>query len=401
MQLQMLTGPETAASPGSGHVEISGLTADSREVQPGWLFAALPGAKADGARFVSDAIAKGAAAILVKAGSNVAGAGQRARAGIGRAASRAGPDGGALLRRAARQDRRRHRHQRQDLGGRLHAPDLRRARPQGRLARHHRPGQAGRQRVRLAHHARSDCPASHAVGAGGGGRHASRLRGVLARPRPASPRWRAHRRPRPSPTSAATISTTTRTWSPTSPPSCACSRSCCLPDGTAVVNADVAEAERVMAAARSRGAAIMSVGHGRRDVAAGGAGRRRLRAAHAHPSWRQEPTTCGCRCSVPIRRPTRCSPRASPSQRARRPIACSPRSRRCRASRGASRSPARRAAAWSSSTMRTSPMPWPRPSMRCVRLRRAGWCACSAAAATATRASVPSWARSPPPRPTA
>ena len=72
MQLQMLTGPETAASPGWGHVEISGLTADSREVQPGWLFAALPGAKADGARFVSDAIAKGAAAVLVKAGADVA-----------------------------------------------------------------------------------------------------------------------------------------------------------------------------------------------------------------------------------------------------------------------------------------------------------------------------------------
>jgi UDP-N-acetylmuramoyl-L-alanyl-D-glutamate--2,6-diaminopimelate ligase len=74
MQLQMLTGPETAASPGWGHVEISGLTADSREVRPGWLFAALPGAKADGARFVPDAIAKGAAAILVKSGAEVSGA---------------------------------------------------------------------------------------------------------------------------------------------------------------------------------------------------------------------------------------------------------------------------------------------------------------------------------------
>jgi UDP-N-acetylmuramoyl-L-alanyl-D-glutamate--2,6-diaminopimelate ligase len=71
MQLQMLTGPETAASPGSGHVEISGLTADSREVQPGWLFAALPGAKADGARFVPDAIAKGAVAILFERGTNL------------------------------------------------------------------------------------------------------------------------------------------------------------------------------------------------------------------------------------------------------------------------------------------------------------------------------------------
>jgi UDP-N-acetylmuramoyl-L-alanyl-D-glutamate--2,6-diaminopimelate ligase len=71
MQLQMLTGPETAASPGWGHVEISGLTADSREVRPGWLFAALPGAKANGARFVSDAIAKGAVAVLVGRGTGV------------------------------------------------------------------------------------------------------------------------------------------------------------------------------------------------------------------------------------------------------------------------------------------------------------------------------------------
>ena len=44
--------------------EISGLTADSRAVKPGYLFAALPGVKADGAAFVADAIAKGASAVL-------------------------------------------------------------------------------------------------------------------------------------------------------------------------------------------------------------------------------------------------------------------------------------------------------------------------------------------------
>jgi UDP-N-acetylmuramoyl-L-alanyl-D-glutamate--2,6-diaminopimelate ligase len=44
--------------------EIVGLTADSRAVKPGYLFAALPGAKADGAAFVADAIAKGAVAVL-------------------------------------------------------------------------------------------------------------------------------------------------------------------------------------------------------------------------------------------------------------------------------------------------------------------------------------------------
>ena len=45
--------------------DIAGLTADSRAVRPGWLFAALPGTQLDGARFVPVAIAAGAAAVLV------------------------------------------------------------------------------------------------------------------------------------------------------------------------------------------------------------------------------------------------------------------------------------------------------------------------------------------------
>jgi UDP-N-acetylmuramoyl-L-alanyl-D-glutamate--2,6-diaminopimelate ligase len=47
-----------------GEVEISGLSADSRALAPGMLFAALAGSKADGRRFVADAIANGAAAVL-------------------------------------------------------------------------------------------------------------------------------------------------------------------------------------------------------------------------------------------------------------------------------------------------------------------------------------------------
>ncbi|MGI8839969.1 MAG: UDP-N-acetylmuramoyl-L-alanyl-D-glutamate--2,6-diaminopimelate ligase [Caulobacteraceae bacterium] len=46
---------------------ILGVTADSRRVEPGWLFAALPGAKADGKCFAPQALAKGAAAILAGA----------------------------------------------------------------------------------------------------------------------------------------------------------------------------------------------------------------------------------------------------------------------------------------------------------------------------------------------
>jgi len=41
---------------------------DSREVQPGGLFFALRGAETDGHRFIADAVAKGAAGIVVGAG---------------------------------------------------------------------------------------------------------------------------------------------------------------------------------------------------------------------------------------------------------------------------------------------------------------------------------------------
>ena len=44
---------------------IAGVTADSRQVKPGFLFAALPGAKVDGRSFIPAAVAAGAAAVLV------------------------------------------------------------------------------------------------------------------------------------------------------------------------------------------------------------------------------------------------------------------------------------------------------------------------------------------------
>lgn len=45
--------------------DILGITADSRQVEPGFLFAALSGAQVDGANFIPDAIAAGAIALLV------------------------------------------------------------------------------------------------------------------------------------------------------------------------------------------------------------------------------------------------------------------------------------------------------------------------------------------------
>jgi UDP-N-acetylmuramoyl-L-alanyl-D-glutamate--2,6-diaminopimelate ligase len=44
--------------------QVTGVTADSRKVQPGYLFAALPGAKADGAAYAAQAVAAGAVAVL-------------------------------------------------------------------------------------------------------------------------------------------------------------------------------------------------------------------------------------------------------------------------------------------------------------------------------------------------
>jgi UDP-N-acetylmuramoyl-L-alanyl-D-glutamate--2,6-diaminopimelate ligase len=48
----------------SNDPQIEGVTADSRKVRPGWLFAALPGAKVDGRSFAPKAVEQGAAAVL-------------------------------------------------------------------------------------------------------------------------------------------------------------------------------------------------------------------------------------------------------------------------------------------------------------------------------------------------
>lgn len=52
--------------------DITGLTADSRAVTPGFLFAALPGTKVDGRNYIDTAIANGAAAILAPTGTEIA-----------------------------------------------------------------------------------------------------------------------------------------------------------------------------------------------------------------------------------------------------------------------------------------------------------------------------------------
>jgi len=61
----------SALAPPQGEARIGGLTADSRGVTPGMLFAALPGTRVNGNDFIAAAIANGAAAVLVEDGSAV------------------------------------------------------------------------------------------------------------------------------------------------------------------------------------------------------------------------------------------------------------------------------------------------------------------------------------------
>ncbi|AHB49631.1 UDP-N-acetylmuramoylalanyl-D-glutamate--2,6-diaminopimelate ligase [Hyphomicrobium nitrativorans NL23] len=56
---------------GAFSIAVTSLTADSRRVEPGALFAALSGAKADGTAFIADAVEKGAVAILTSETADV------------------------------------------------------------------------------------------------------------------------------------------------------------------------------------------------------------------------------------------------------------------------------------------------------------------------------------------
>jgi UDP-N-acetylmuramoyl-L-alanyl-D-glutamate--2,6-diaminopimelate ligase len=54
---------------GDVHVRVTGVKHDSRDVQPGDLFVARSGARADGAAFAADAVANGASAVLARRGA--------------------------------------------------------------------------------------------------------------------------------------------------------------------------------------------------------------------------------------------------------------------------------------------------------------------------------------------
>lgn len=62
---ELVTNMRDVELAGTGDPGISGLASDSREVGPGFLFAALRGCKGDGAAYIQDAVARGAAALLL------------------------------------------------------------------------------------------------------------------------------------------------------------------------------------------------------------------------------------------------------------------------------------------------------------------------------------------------
>jgi len=64
MRLGDLASNDFSLPAEAAEIEISGLTADSRAVEPGFLFAALKGVAADGSRFAPDAVKRGAAAVV-------------------------------------------------------------------------------------------------------------------------------------------------------------------------------------------------------------------------------------------------------------------------------------------------------------------------------------------------
>ncbi|MEO1039701.1 MAG: UDP-N-acetylmuramoyl-L-alanyl-D-glutamate--2,6-diaminopimelate ligase [Pseudomonadota bacterium] len=69
-RLADLLPPGLSAPAGTADLRITGLALDSRKVRPGDLFAALPGVRTDGARFIASAVEAGAVAVLAPRGAS-------------------------------------------------------------------------------------------------------------------------------------------------------------------------------------------------------------------------------------------------------------------------------------------------------------------------------------------
>ncbi len=71
MRLSELTAEICDVLAGAEAIEVRGVSADSRTVEAGDLFVAIPGTRADGGRFIADAAGRGAVAVLAAQGAVV------------------------------------------------------------------------------------------------------------------------------------------------------------------------------------------------------------------------------------------------------------------------------------------------------------------------------------------
>jgi len=63
---ELLAGLEVIESSGPLGIPVAGLAYDSRQVEAGYLFAALPGTRSDGHRYLGQALERGATAVLIR-----------------------------------------------------------------------------------------------------------------------------------------------------------------------------------------------------------------------------------------------------------------------------------------------------------------------------------------------
>ena len=260
--------------------EFAGLASDSREVKPGYLVCgAARNAAPNGAQFISDAVKRGAIAVLGRPEAAAT------REGAGRALHRRRKSARAVWRAWRR---------------RSSARSRRRSPPSpARTARRPSPFSCARSgralgkraasmgtigvvtptgEIALAHTTPDPieiAPPARAIEAG---RHRSSGAGsVQPRPRSISPRRRRISRRPPSPTSRAIIWIITPTFEPISRPSCGCSAKSCADGGVAVINADARHAEDFVRAPRG---ARLERAHGRRNGET-------LKLARARAAWRR------------------------------------------------------------------------------------------------------------------
>lgn len=69
--VKIVLNAQTGLRDGCEHISVCGLSADSREIRPGYLFAALSGTQVNGAAFIGKAVGNGARAVLVQRDEHV------------------------------------------------------------------------------------------------------------------------------------------------------------------------------------------------------------------------------------------------------------------------------------------------------------------------------------------